>query len=123
MNGFEVPYFLVQLLLLRCRNGSLPFLVPSSVYFTEERNVYAPTMQYNVDEECPTSDLKIFQWRGTTTSKGTFYNHIMDERMAALLCMFSNMEEMEPYFILIFLFLIISLAFLDKDFNYLIVMQ
>jgi hypothetical protein len=29
MNGFEVPYFLVQLLLLGCRTGSLPFLTPS----------------------------------------------------------------------------------------------
>jgi hypothetical protein len=29
MNGFEVPDFLVQLLLLRCRTGSLPFLAPS----------------------------------------------------------------------------------------------
>jgi hypothetical protein len=74
------------------------------VYFTEEHNVYAPTMRYNVDEERPTSDLKIFQQRGTTMSKGTFYNHSMDEQMAALLCMFSNMEEMEPYFILVFLF-------------------
>jgi hypothetical protein len=30
MNGFEVPDFLVQLLLLRCRTGSLPFLVLAS---------------------------------------------------------------------------------------------
>jgi hypothetical protein len=29
MNGFEVPDFLVQLLLLRCWSGSLPFLAPS----------------------------------------------------------------------------------------------
>jgi hypothetical protein len=29
MNGFEVPDFLVQLLLLRYRTGSLPFLAPS----------------------------------------------------------------------------------------------
>jgi hypothetical protein len=29
MNGFEVPDFLVQLLLLRCRTGILPFLAPS----------------------------------------------------------------------------------------------
>ena len=29
MNGFEDPDFLVQLLLLRCRTGSLPFLAPS----------------------------------------------------------------------------------------------
>jgi hypothetical protein len=29
MNGFEVPDFMVQLLLLRCWTGSLPFLAPS----------------------------------------------------------------------------------------------
>jgi hypothetical protein len=29
MNGFKVPDFLVQLILLRCRTGSLPFLAPS----------------------------------------------------------------------------------------------
>jgi hypothetical protein len=45
-----------------------------SVYFAEEQNVYAATMRYNVDEEPPVSDLKIFQWRGTSTSKGTFYH-------------------------------------------------
>jgi hypothetical protein len=32
----------------------------SSVYFVEEHNVNAPTMQYNVDEEPPCSDLSIF---------------------------------------------------------------
>jgi hypothetical protein len=70
----------------------------TSVYFTEEHNVYAATMRYNVDEEPPVSDLNIFQWRGTSTSKGTFYHLSMDERMSALLYMYSNMEEMEPYF-------------------------
>jgi hypothetical protein len=29
MNAFEVPDFLVQLLLLRCQTGSLPLLAPS----------------------------------------------------------------------------------------------
>jgi hypothetical protein len=70
----------------------------TSVYFVEEHNVYARTMRYNIDEEPPVSDLKILQWRGTSTSKGTFYHLSMDERMPALLCMYSNMEEMEPYF-------------------------
>ena len=70
----------------------------TSVYFIEEHNVYATTMRYNVDEEPPVSDLNIFQWRGTSTSKGTFYHLSMDERMSALLYMYSNMEEMEPYF-------------------------
>jgi hypothetical protein len=70
----------------------------TSVYFAEEQNVYAVTMRYNVDEEPPVSDLKIFQWRGTSNSKGTFYLLSMDTRMSALLYMYSNMEEMELYF-------------------------
>ena len=70
----------------------------TSVYFAEEHNVYAATMRYNVDEEPPVSDLNIFQWRGTSTSKGTFYHLSMDERMSALLYMYSNMEEMDLYF-------------------------
>jgi hypothetical protein len=73
------------------------------VYFAEEQNVYAPMMWYNVDEEPHVSDLKKFQWRGTSTSKGTFYHLNMDERMSALLYMYSNMEEMEPYFMWVFL--------------------
>jgi hypothetical protein len=55
-------------------------------------------MRYNVNEEPPVSDLKNFQWRGTNTSKGTFYHLSMDERMSVLLYMYSNMEEMDPYF-------------------------
>jgi hypothetical protein len=68
------------------------------VYFAEEQNVYAATIRYNVDEEPPVSDLKIFQWRGTSTSEVTFYHLSMDEIMSTLLYMYSNMEEMEPYF-------------------------
>jgi hypothetical protein len=47
--------------------------------------------RYNIDDEPPISDLKIFQWRGTSTSKGTFYHLSMDERMSKLLYMYSNM--------------------------------
>jgi hypothetical protein len=32
----------------------------SSIYFVEEHNINATTMQYNVDEEPPCSDLSIF---------------------------------------------------------------
>jgi hypothetical protein len=33
-----------------------------SVYFVEEHNVNALILRYNVNEEPPLSDLKIFQW-------------------------------------------------------------
>ena len=69
-----------------------------SVYFAEEHNVNAPTMRYNIDEEPPVSDIKKFQWRGTTVSSSMTYYPSQEERTDALLYMFSNMEEMDPYF-------------------------
>jgi hypothetical protein len=70
----------------------------SSVYFVEEHNINAFTLRYNVDEEPPRSDLKIFQWRGTTASSSMTYYYTEEEGMSALLYMYSNMEEMDPYF-------------------------
>jgi len=71
----------------------------SSVYFVDEHNVNAPTIRYNVDDNPPTSNLKMFQWRGTTSSSSsTPYYHTQEERTSALLYMYTNMEEMEPYF-------------------------
>jgi hypothetical protein len=51
-----------------------------SVYFAKEHNVNAVTMRYNVDEEPPLSDLKNFQWRGTTASSSTTYYYTQEER-------------------------------------------
>jgi hypothetical protein len=44
----------------------------SSIYFAEEHNVNAPTMQYNV-EEPPCSDLSIFTSRDTTVGCSMSY--------------------------------------------------
>jgi hypothetical protein len=70
----------------------------SSVYFMEEHNVNALTLQYNVDEEAPLSSLKKFQWRGTTASSSTTYYYTQEEWTSPLLYMYSNMEEMDPFF-------------------------
>jgi hypothetical protein len=70
----------------------------SSVYFVEEHSVNALTLRYNVDEEPPLSDLKIFQWRGTTASSSMTYYYIQEERTTTLLNMYSNTEEMVSYF-------------------------
>jgi hypothetical protein len=51
----------------------------SNVYFVEEYNVNALTLRYNVDEEPPLSDLKKFQWRGTTTSSSMAYYYTHEE--------------------------------------------
>jgi hypothetical protein len=50
-----------------------------SVYLMEEHNVNALTSRYNVDEEPPLSDLKNFQWRGTTASSSTTYYFTQEE--------------------------------------------
>jgi hypothetical protein len=70
----------------------------SSVYFAEEHNVNAPTMRYNVDEEPPYSDLSIFASRGTTVGSSTSYYSTSEERKAALLYMYANIDEMDKYF-------------------------
>jgi hypothetical protein len=67
-------------------------------------------MLYNVDDEPPLTDLKIFQWRGTTASSNTIYNITLEELMSILLYMYSNMEEMEPYFMLVHVVLFSSLV-------------
>jgi hypothetical protein len=51
----------------------------SSVYFIEEHNVNALTLRHNVDEEPSLSNLKFFQWIGTTTSSNTTYYYTQDK--------------------------------------------
>jgi hypothetical protein len=70
----------------------------SSVYFTEEHNVNAPTMQYNVGEEFPCSDLSIFASRGTTIGSSTRYYSTLEERKISLLYMYANIDRMDKYF-------------------------
>jgi hypothetical protein len=52
----------------------------SSVCFAEEYNVNALTLRYNVDEEPPLSDLKKFQWWGTTANSNMTYYYTQEER-------------------------------------------
>jgi hypothetical protein len=60
----------------------------SSVYFTEEHNVNAPTMRYNVDEEPPCSDISIFASRGTTVgSSMSYYSTLEKGRLPCYTCM------------------------------------
>jgi hypothetical protein len=70
----------------------------SSVYFVEEHNVNAPMMRYNVDEEPPCSDLTIFESRGTIVSSSTSYYSTSEERKAALLYIYTNIDGMDKYF-------------------------
>ena len=70
----------------------------TSLYFAEEHNVNVPTMRYHIDQEDPSSDLKIFQWKGTTVGPGKVHHITSDDRNSALLYMYSNMDEMDNYF-------------------------
>jgi hypothetical protein len=70
----------------------------SCVYFVEEHNFNAPTMWYNVDEDHPCSDLSIFASRGTTVGSRTSYYYTSEERKAALLYMYANIDGIDKYF-------------------------
>jgi hypothetical protein len=70
----------------------------SSVYFAEEHNVNAPTMLYSVNEKPLCSDLSIFASRGTTVGSSTSYYSTSEERKAALLYMYANIDGMDKYF-------------------------
>jgi hypothetical protein len=70
----------------------------SSVYFAEEHSVNAPTVQENIDEEPPYSDLSIFASRDTTVGSSTSYYSTSEERNATLLYMYANIDGMDKYF-------------------------
>jgi hypothetical protein len=70
----------------------------SSVYIVEEYNVNALMLWYNVDEEPPCSDLSIFASTGTTIVSSTSHYPTSEERMAALLYMYANIDGMDKYF-------------------------
>jgi hypothetical protein len=70
----------------------------TSVYFAEEHNVNALTLQYNVDEELPCSNLSIFASRGTTIGSSMSYYSTSEERKVALLYMYANIDGIDKYF-------------------------
>jgi hypothetical protein len=71
----------------------------TSVYFTEHHNVNAPTMRYHVDEDITCTDLQIFQWMGMTVGASMIYQPTEEEQMSTLLYTYTNMDEMDQYFI------------------------
>jgi hypothetical protein len=54
---------------------------------------------YNVDEEPSCSDLSIFASRGTIVGSSMSYYSTSEERMAALLYIYANIDEMDKYFV------------------------
>jgi hypothetical protein len=70
----------------------------TSVYFTEHHNVNESTIRYHVDEDIPCNDIQFFQWKGTTVGASTAYQPTQEEQMSVLLYLYSNMDEMDQYF-------------------------
>jgi hypothetical protein len=73
----------------------------TSCYFAEEHNVFARKKRYHDDErEMPLcSDLSIFQTNSKAVGPPKAYHLTMEEQKSALLYMFTNMPEVEKYFV------------------------
>jgi hypothetical protein len=60
--------------------------------------VNAHTTRYHTVEEVPLSELSIFQWKGKGFRSPSAYYVTDDEWNYAMLYMYTNMEEVQPYF-------------------------
>ena len=70
----------------------------SSMYFSRANDVNAHTTRYHIVEEVPLSLLKIFQWKGKGVGASTAHFVTNEEWNYTMLYMYTNMEEVEPYF-------------------------
>jgi hypothetical protein len=70
----------------------------SSMYFSHNNNVNAHTPRYHIEEVVPLSELKIFQWNGKGVGATSSHFVTDDEWNHTMLYMYTNMEEVIPYF-------------------------
>jgi hypothetical protein len=70
----------------------------SSMYFSCANNVNAPTTRYHVVRDVSLSELSIFQWKGTCVGAPSAHYVTDMELNYSMLYMYTNMEEVEPYF-------------------------
>jgi hypothetical protein len=70
----------------------------SSKYFSCANNVNAHTMQYLIAEEVLLSELSIFQWKDKGVGAPSAHYVMDDECNYTILYMYTNMEEVQPYF-------------------------
>jgi hypothetical protein len=70
----------------------------SSKYFSHANNVNVHTMRYHMVEEVPLSELLIFQWKGKGGGTPSAPYVTDDEWNYTKLYMYTNMEEVQPYF-------------------------
>jgi hypothetical protein len=70
----------------------------SSMYFSHSNNMNAPTTWYHVVRDIPLSKLSIFQWKGTCVGAPSAHYVNNKEWNYSMLYMYTNMDEVEPYF-------------------------
>jgi hypothetical protein len=73
----------------------------TSYYFVEEQNLFARKKRYHDDERemPPCSDLLIFHANGKPVGPPKAYHLTMEEQKSDLLYMFTNIPEVEKYFV------------------------
>jgi hypothetical protein len=69
----------------------------SSKYFSRTNNLNAHTMRYHIVDEVPLSKLLIFQCKGKGVGAPSTH-YITYEWNYTMLYMYTNMEEVQPYF-------------------------
>jgi len=68
-------------------------------YFSSEHNVNAHTMRYHVIEKATVvTEFEIFQWKGKGVGLSTSHYVSYNELNSYMLYLFSNMDEVQPYF-------------------------
>jgi hypothetical protein len=70
----------------------------SSKYFSCANNMNTYTTQYHIVEEVLLSELSIFQWKGKGVGAPGAHYVTNDEWNYTMLYMYTNMEEVQPYF-------------------------
>jgi hypothetical protein len=70
----------------------------SSKYFSCANNVNAHTTRYNIVEEVSLTELLTFQWKGKGVGAPGAHYITDDEWNYTMLYMYTNMEEVQPYF-------------------------
>jgi hypothetical protein len=67
-------------------------------YFSHTNNVNSHTMRYHMVEEAPMTELSIFQWKDKGVGAHSAHYVTDDELNYTMLYMYTNMEEVQPYF-------------------------
>jgi hypothetical protein len=70
----------------------------SSKYFSHTNNVNAHTTRYHIVEKVLLSELSIFQWKGKGVRALSVHYVTDKEWNYTIFYMYTNMEEVQPYF-------------------------